>query len=329
MTTLYNKPGSADGVIGLLEPDTEAQMLYTAQLAYFRGETDKAKSIATEIAEKTSRSDVILGCGFILCLTAMYSGDASSWIAAREMISKISCLSPEDEALRDFHLGNVDSALYDKGSFPEWFRNGDFSPLPPDYYPIARLIYLKWLMLSKGDPSVSMICGTLISQSRMEGALLSEIYCLLLTAIGFHDRGQFDKASELIDAAIAKALPDRLYAPFAEYRNELGVLLDERLVSADKTAAADIRRLYKRLIIGWAELCNKIRGKIYTTSLTTREHHAAKLAAKGLNNAEIASRMKLSVNTVKRYIGEAIAKTGVSDRSEFAAFIALDDDTLP
>ena len=329
MTTLYRAPGSGDLATASLAGDPAAQRLFAAQLAYFRGKTEEAAQMAGELALESNAADVRLGCGFVLCLSAMYAGDADAWASAYAMLQSIPCASAADEALRDFLLANVDSGLYDKSSVPVWFQRGDFSPLPGDCFPLARMLYLKYLLLDRGDPGISVMCGPLISQCRLERALLAEIYCRLLTAIGFHDRGDNDRAAELIDAAISLALPDRLYAPLAEERGELGILLDERLARADKDAARAVRELQKRLMTGWSALQEALKGRTYARDLTPREHHAAKLAAKGLTNAEIAERMGVSVNTVKRYIAEAVGKTGAESRTALAHYIALEGETLP
>ena len=318
MTTLYRAPGGGDLAAESLADDPAAQKLFTAQLAYFRGETDKAARLAEALLAESDAPDVRLGCGFVLCLSAMYTGGTDAWTNAYAMIQRIPCQNHADAALRDFLLASVDSGLYDKSSFPIWFQQGDFCPLPGDCFPLARMLYLKYLLLDRGDPSISVMCGPLISQCRLEGALLSEIYCRLLTAIGFHDRGNNGRAAELIDAAIALALPDRLYAPLAEERGELGVLLDERLALADKDAVRAVRELQKRLMTGWSALQETLKGRTYAVDLTPREHHAAKLAAKGLTNAEIAERMGISVNSVKRYIAEAVGKTGAENRAALA-----------
>lgn len=329
MTTLYREPGSGDAAVASLAGDSAAQKLFAAQLAYFRGEIGEAARLAGELAAECDAADVRLGCGFVLCLAAMYAGDADAWTSAYAMMKSIPCNGPADEALRDFLLANVDSGLYDKSSVPVWFQQGDFSPLPGDCFPLARMLYLKYLLLDRGDPSISVMCGPLISQCKLEGALLAEIYCRLLTAIGFHDRGNRDRAAELIDAAIALALPDRLYAPLAEERGELGVLLDERLAAADRDAARAVRELQKRLMPGWSALQETLKSRTYALNLTPREHHAAKLAAKGLTNAEIAERMGISVNSVKRYLAEAVGKTGAKSRAALVDYIALEGETRP
>ena len=329
MTTLYRVPGSGDAVAASLAGDTAAQKLFAAQLAYFRGETDQAARLAGELLMESAATDVRLGCGCVLCISAMYAGDAHAWASAYGMMQRIHCASDADTALRDFLLAAFDSGLYDKSSVPVWLQQGDFTPLPGDCYPLARMLFLKCLLLEKGDPGISIMCGPIISQCSLEGALLAEIYCRLLTAIGFHDRGNNDRAAELIDTAIALALPDRLYAPLAEQRSELGILLDERLARADTKALYAVRKLQKRLMTGWALLHEKRYGKATASDLTQRERHAAKLAAKRLTNAEIAERMGVSVNTVKRYIADVINKTGVANRAELADYIIQGGKTLP
>lgn len=328
MTTLYNAPGRGDETADAIA-DADARELFRAQLAYFRCDTDRARDLVQPLVERAERPDVVVGAGFTLCLCAMYGGDAALWTYARARMADARCPTREAEDVRDLQLCAADSGLYDRSSFPEWFRHGDFSPLTADCYPLARFAFLKWLMLEIADPSAAYICGPLASQSRLEGAVLSEIYCRMLMSIGFHDRGAIDRAAEQIDIAIALALPDRLYAPLVEYRGELGVLLDERLALADKGAAAAVRAHSRRLRAGWVRLTSSVRGIDYATDLTQREHHAAKLAAKGLNNKEIAARMRLSVNTVKRYLSNAIAKTGAGDRSRLAEFIVPDGVTKP
>ena len=134
------------------------------------------------------------------------------------------------------------------------------------------------------------------------GAIVSEILLSLMLAVGYHDRVAPQKSAYQIYLSLALALPDRLYAPFAEYRDNLETLLDDRLNRADKEAAKAVKELNIRLSDGWTRLKREIHGIVNTTELTQQEHYAAKLAAKGLTNAEISDRMSVSVNTVRGYI---------------------------
>lgn len=53
--------------------------------------------------------------------------------------------------------------------------------------------------------------------------------------------------------------------------------------------------------------------------LSTREREVAQLVSEGLSNKEIASRLFLSVGTVKDHVHRILEKTGLSNRTAIAA----------
>jgi DNA-binding NarL/FixJ family response regulator len=53
-------------------------------------------------------------------------------------------------------------------------------------------------------------------------------------------------------------------------------------------------------------------------SLTKREREVVELVAEGLTNPEIAQRLVISLQTVKRHVSHVFAKLGVTARSELA-----------
>jgi predicted ATPase/DNA-binding CsgD family transcriptional regulator len=81
----------------------------------------------------------------------------------------------------------------------------------------------------------------------------------------------------------------------------------ERLTLAEALAYARRSRGRRdRALAGWA-------------SLTPAETDAARLAASGLSNPQIASRLFMSRSTVKTHLSRAYAKLGVANRTELAA----------
>jgi DNA-binding CsgD family transcriptional regulator len=57
-------------------------------------------------------------------------------------------------------------------------------------------------------------------------------------------------------------------------------------------------------------------------SLTRREREIARLAARGMSNAEIASHLVVSVRTVEGHLYNAYTKLGVTDRTALGAVVA-------
>lgn len=324
MTALCRIPGTADETAKSLSYDKGAQLLFTAQLAYLRGDITAASELIENAEIPKDRPDLFIGAEFIKSLCALYKGNVAGWKDAKVSLLKMECLDEEEESQRNFWLGNIDLELYDVGSLPEWFCGGDFERLPPDCYPMARYVYMKYHMLRELNTWAAVIARPFAAQSRADGAFVSEIYCRLMLAVGYHEQGFLQNAAEQLDRAIELALPDRIYAPFAEYRDNLGTLLDDRLNEADREAAKAVRKLNTKLTEGWTVINREVRGVINTIGLTPQEHQAAKLAAKGLSNAQIAQRMKVSVNTVRRHISEAIGKTGAENRKDLAGFLAME-----
>jgi DNA-binding NarL/FixJ family response regulator len=58
--------------------------------------------------------------------------------------------------------------------------------------------------------------------------------------------------------------------------------------------------------------------------LTKREHEIAECAAQGRSNAYIAQHLRIGVNTVKKHIGHAFEKLGVTNRTELAVLLMND-----
>ena len=325
MTTLYRKPGSGDAVAKSLKSDPEAHTLFCGQLAYLRGDISGAEILLRELPYTQERPDLLVGTAFLHSLCALYQGRVAEWTDARQKVEKMACLCEKEAMRRDFWLGNFDLELYDIDSFPAWFCEGEFEHLPADCFPMARYAYMKYHMLHTMKSDAALITKPFISQNILDGALVSEIYCRLMLAVGYHEQGAPLKAAEQIDIAFSLARPDRLYAPFAEYRDNLETLLDDRLNQTDKEAAKTVKELNLQLSRGWTKLKREIHGMVNTTELTQQEHYAAKLAAKGLTNAEISGRMSVSVNTVRGYISEAIGKTGAGSRKELSRFLAMEE----
>ena len=97
-----------------------------------------------------------------------------------------------------------------------------------------------------------------------------------------------------LDAALALAVPDGLYLPFAEHAEALGPLLPEAF-AGNEAAQAVLRRTAKP----------DERG------LSPRELEIAQLAAARRTNAEIAAQLHLSEATVKNHLKRIFDKLGL------------------
>lgn len=336
ITDLYREPGSADKVAKSLHNRPEAEKLFLSQLAFCRGDVEQSCRLAQELLDGPCGHNVQIGCGLMFAMDAISKGDSRLWQQAKRTIADAPCHNDGQFQARDFWLAVIDSEIRETNTFPTWFTRGCFDGLPADAYPAVRYYYLRYLSVlchefavgHRGTPDAQAmmrmlpkIGEPLLSQTRKIGSVVSEIYLRLICAEAYQNLGQREMAVEHLDAAIALALPDRLYMILAEHYRPLDFLMENHLQAVDAAAAAAVKKLYKQYIAGWTKLHNAELGRFVSAELTTREREVAKHAAFGLSNKEIAQRLNISVNTVKQSLRTAMDKTGVDRRSDLFRYL--------
>lgn len=338
MTDLYHTPGGAEQAIAALEGQPEAQALFAAEIAYSRGQIDAVYEKAQYFLRKHSGFYAVVGGGMLLALCAMWRGDKELWKKAKMHICEAPCRDETDRSILELSLAATNLAIRDLSDFPEWFKKGQFSHLPPDAHPAAKVYYVKCLLIYVQELSMEkysregmtglalmkVLPNTIepmISQAVVDRTVLVELYLRLLCATVCQNGGDTQRAIHHVDKAIALALPDRLLGPLAEHRRQLGYLLDDRLALADPEALKELKILHKQLLQGWTTLHNAALERSVAVHLSVREREAARLAAFGCSDAEIAEQLGLSKATVKSLISMAKNKTGATKRSELSAFV--------
>ncbi len=338
MTDLYSAPGTANESIKALAAYPEAQALFSAEIAYSRGEINKVIAQAEYFLEKHSGFYAVLSGGMLLSLVAMWKGDVSLWYKAKKHLFEAPWTTEKDRDIISLSIASVDLSIRNTKDFPDWFYRGRFENLPADAHPAARVFYIKHLLVSAQDlaagrlrlndvsglgllRSIPFIVEPMVVQAVVDKTIMVEIYLRLLCAIAYRQTGDDANAVMHLDKAIALCLPDRLYGPLCEHRRQLGLFLDERLMLADPSAAKKVKELHKILHRGWTKLHNAVMNDSVSSKLSSREREVARLAAFGLKDSQIAEQLHLTKASIKSILQMARNKTGVKDRREFGAYI--------
>ncbi len=338
MTDLYSEPGTANKCILALSDNPEAQALFSAEIAYSRGEIDSVYRYVQYFFDKHSGFYAIIGSGMLLALCAMWTGDINMWRRARKHICEAPVKNSTDRDILALSLAATDSAIRASEDFPEWFKRGCFETLPVDAHPAAMVYYLKYLIvyaqeLATGELKLQNIRGLglmrcipyiaepLITTAQNDGILLTEIYLRLMCAIAYQQCGDTERAIYHLDKAIKDCLEDDLFGPLAEHRRQLGKILDERLLLVDPYAAQRVKDLHKRLQTGWTIIHNAMLERTVSVALTLREREIARLAVFGLTDKQIANQLDMPESQVKSMLKSAKEKTGVDKRSDLAMYI--------
>ncbi len=338
MTPLYHTPGTAQQVIDGLKDHPEAQQLMLAQFSFSQGNVDMLYDRIQYFLSAHSGFYSVVGAGMLLALCAMYRGDLQLWSEALQHICEAPCKNEEEREIIALSVAAVGSAVHNTDDYPDWFRVGDFSHLPPDSYPAARVFYIKYLMISAfelaaGNIELDGVNGLglmrtlphiilpMIAQAMAEKTVIPEIYLRILCAVAYHNIGNEQAAIEQLDRAIALCIPDRLYGILAEHRRQLDYLLDERLAAAGKEHLRAVRELHKQLRVGWTKLHNTLLNKKVNLHLSTREQEVSRLAVFGYTNQQIADQLHISLASVKQALRLAMDKTGATTRQMLVEFI--------
>lgn len=337
-TDLYHTPGTAEEAVASLADQPEASKILQTQFDYQHGRIDKIYKEVWYFLEAHSGFNAVVSSGVMLSMCAMWQGDINLWRQARRHIYEAPCETEDERQALAFWLAVVDSAINDITEFPEWFKVGIFDCLAADSYCAARVFYVKYLYIAAHDlacdkitlkdveglglmRTLPHIIEPMISQAKIERTIVPEAYLHLMAATVYHNLGDNDKAIPHIDRAIEIALPDKLYSLLVEHRTNLDNLLDDRLAAADENALKAVRALHKQMIEGWVKLHNILLERNISNRLTVREREAARLAAFGLTNSQIAERLNVTLVSVKQLIRQAMDKTGAQSRHELGEYV--------
>lgn len=337
MTNLYHTPGSGDELVKAYHDQPEIALLLKAQLDYFRGDYDLAYTQLKSCLSYSPCFDIQIGIGMLLSLYSSVRGDLLLWEEANQYIASTPCHNEEERHRLAFWLAATDSIIDDGTTFPKWFQQGSFDLLPRDSFPFIYFFYIKYLFIvaqealpnSKSNnhqyvllmKMIGAVCEPLISQVKVERAILPEIYLRLMCAMTYYNTGDEDMAINHLNSAIKLALPDQLLSPFAEIRHSFGYLMDDCLGKIDEKALQKIKTLNKDVFDGWLLIHNMKLGRTKSSELTIREREVSKLAVYGYTNVEIAERLHISLNTVKQALWHAMDKTGCKKRLELIKYL--------
>ena len=331
----YAIPGCAKTLAASLKNTPDALEIFNMQLYFYQGKFKKSLDIAMKYLDKNGgiQQHILIGTQLSLC--AIVSGDLKIWNLSQDYLKNYAPRNKSEKDIFDFLLGASASLLYDASLFPDWFRRGDFTPLPLKFHALARLYYAKYLYIIARDPAcihnnipqldfirvIPLIIEPMLSQSASEENVINEAYLRLMCACFYHVGGEDSLAKKHIKKSTELLLPDKLYLPLAEYRHRLGSLLDDHIEAIDKTAFEKIKQLSKQTNPSWIKLHNLVMNKTVSENLSLRERQIAKLAIYGLSNKEIADRYDISVNAVKQSLRSVMDKTGVNSRTELYKFV--------
>ena len=178
------------------------------------------------------------------------------------------------------------------------------------------------VLLAQGNPSAALaMLHPLRQQMEAKGWADEQLKVMVLQSVALHAHDEKDQAVQLLGETLALAEPGGFIRTFVDKGASMAHLLYEAL--AQGISPDYVQRLLAAFSVDEPEQTTPLRAKAARTDLTQplseRELEVLHLVAEGLTNQEIATKLYLSLHTVKVHVRNIIAKLGVGNRTQAVA----------
>ena len=270
----------------------------------------------TMFKAKTKNQLCLVICGS-LCLARL----AILHDKPQEALTGLSALKPEIEAggnpfllnCLDIATGFIAGLLGNLELIPRWLKDGDLSDVNIFYQGmgINYIVSGKVAILRQSYAELEVIVETMREIYLPRHHIFGLIYAGIYGAIAKKHLHKEAAAQKELAPIIELAQADGIVTPFAENLPELASLLKKL------TKDQDDPWLKKVLQLGgqYMKALEKTGGAELPESLTVREMDVLVLLSDGLSKKEIAEKLYLSPNTVKRHLQNIYAKLGADNKT--------------
>jgi len=176
--------------------------------------------------------------------------------------------------------------------------------------------------LARGEPGAALaLLEPLRQRAEAQGWADDGLAVMALQAVALHSAGEADKARRLLAEALALVKPEGFIRVFVDEGAPMARLLVEAL-------AAGVEPTYVRRLLAAFPLAEPAQLTVTPASepdptsvepLSEREREVLRLIAEGLTNQDVASKLYLSLHTVKVHARNIYAKLGVTSRTQAVA----------
>ncbi len=197
------------------------------------------------------------------------------------------------------------------GQIPYWLQDGDFSRCDL-FYQGMGINYTavgQAAVLRKSYAELEVIVETMREIYKSNNHIFGLIYAGIYDAIAKKHLYGLGKAGQALLPAITMAVADGIVTPFAENLPELNPVLQSIPLQEHRTWINQVLELGERFM----QSRKIINEQEQIPPLTEREREVLTLLDEGCTQKEIAQRLYLSSNTVRRHIQNSYEKLGVNN----------------
>lgn len=194
----------------------------------------------------------------------------------------------------------------------------NFNPHPPLwYYYIPQLTEVKLLFYTNEQKKALELLEELIKSGKGCHNKNLLIQALVLKAVFLEERGERKLALEVLTEALVLSKNKGYVRTFVNYGTIMNILIDE--VTIDKVGTDQVNKIKQAIIkTSHQHVTNDLeKGRLIKKNhlLSKRELEILRLVVEGYKNAEIADRLFISLDTVKKHLYKTYQKLNVKNRA--------------
>jgi len=332
LSTFHTTAGKADEESILLEKfiniyskltgghGAGADVLFRAELAFFRCETADAEILAYEavfLSDNKQQKNIQIGAMRLLAVIALLKSDLDGWRSVVNNVEQAAYGKVQNTSMfrtmLDLVHGSLMTQLREYERIADWLKSTAFMSLqlPAPVYIKAVEIHGYYLM---GKGEYAQLIGFLQSIQLEKYTPFPEHFLLFTIAVGYSSLGDKAQAIERIEQSAKIALPDNILHCFVGFSRLLNGLSDELIEDNYPAFLTRFKEYKKRYYTGWFALYNAIAQNELPGAMTEREREIAELAAEGLRNTEIAEKLFVSEHTVRAHLRSIYQKLDIDRR---------------
>lgn len=300
-----------------------AEYVMEAEAALYAGAIEKAEAVihkGQHYARGKGQWSIMLAAAFVQIRLALLHGSYPEAVSLQRQTRDL--IETRKQYLLLHTLDICESYVYLLLNMPGrtagWIAGGDYTGtrLMFPALPALYIVHGRYLLANGEYRKLLGMADVFLAAAAVYPNLLSEIYTRIYLAAAYHKLTAKDEAIASLKAALAIALPDQVYMPFAENGSYIADLLKQ--LAGEAQYAGHVKQIFslrKKHEQGIKKIL-RTHFAAHKPNLTARENEVAVLAAAGLSNREIAGNLVISENTVKARLKMVFEKLTIKSRAQ-------------
>ena len=296
--------------------------LSRGELHYYRRELDDAEQYLQQALDKSRSTNQYSIQNRALLFLMLISFSHSDIAAANSKLKQIeSLLDIKEFTTRydsyDIALSHYYMMLGMPENIPDWLK-ADFSPYAHPAF-LANYANRVKAYNCYQTKQYHTLLAFIDSVGDSDLLLIGKIMFKVLEALSLYQLKRRDEAITALTEAYALAAPNKIIIPFSQYAKDMRTLtaaaLRDEKCTIPKPWLEDINRKASAFARRQTHMISEMKAtgeEKDKTILTNRETEVLSALSEGLSRSEIASQLKISVNTVKMIVNSIYEKLSVT-----------------